>query len=210
MLIDNLFKIQYKNLKKMRLKRAYFIENIIKIAITQQEFSDFYALDAIAPYLEGKEELPKNIREETKSKISDLLLHRNSLVWKIANYYAESMHKAIIKEYYEGCPTYEENDNSNKQKLNDVGIKNIDKEIGQGTLRYGNLAKTFSSKQLIAGFKYLHWPSSFGGEPWANIAILYKELRDLINELKSYVGDHQVIRWHIEGKFKQNLKENNL
>jgi len=193
-MIIKLLEAQINFLESLQLKTALNVQQLIKRALSRQEFSDFYALDLLSPYFSGSTPLPPGLT--TSKKIHDLLLRRNELVWKIANYYAQGMRKAIIGEvrtYAFDWPTKE----ADKNALEAVGIDRL------STLKSKD--RNLTPTQMIALFDHLDWNSAYGGKPWSNIAQLFKELMEQIGFLKGYVGDHQVVRWHMEGEFKTRL-----
>ncbi len=196
-MIFKLLEAQIEFLENIQLKHALNIESLFKRAVTRKDFADFYGLDALSPYFEGKAQLPANMSEEHKAKLKGLLLRRNKLVWEIANYYAQNMRKAIVGEL--GTSAWEwPDEESKKQKLQAVGLKSRSAIYDMG-------AKNFTPEQMIACFQALDWSSAYGGPPWENIAVLYKELVQQIKLLKSYIGSHDVIRWHMDGTFRQRL-----
>lgn len=194
-MIFKLLEAQIDFLEKLQLKHALNIEGLIKRAVSRQDFADFYGLDALSPYFEGTAKLPENMSEEHKAKLKNLLLRRNKLVWDIANYYAQGMRRAIIGEIHTMSWQWPYGDDAKKLK-----------EAGFSDSTAISRARNFTPEQMIACFKYLDWNSQYGGRPWENIAILYKELLEQMKLLKNYIGDHDVVRWHMDGTFKQRLK----
>lgn len=194
-----------KNAKSMQ---GY--KSLIKRAITREEFSDFYALDALAPYLANDTDFVRKLPENIKNKIGDLLQRRNKIIWKIANYYYTSIKKIMIDEFGgapDNCwPTDEE---EKAAKLRSVGFKeNIIN--GYGSEIHAILPSNpheFTPQQFIVMFENIKFGGSWGGKPWADIARLYKELGELIRSLKSSSGEHEVIRWHLDGTFQVKLNE---
>lgn len=211
-MISFLLSEQIIALNACNLKLATGIESLIKRAITRKEFSDFYALDVLAPHLERDSEFIQKLSPENQGKIGNILAQRNILIWKIANYYYSELARVLVSEC-EGRTGYGWPKDPNKQaKLEAVGIKEKpgDKPSGYASRPIIPDISDFTPEQFIVAFENFEFPSSWGGKPWADIARLYKELSILIKSLKSlksYTGEHKVIRWHLDGTFKQHLNQ---
>ena len=129
--------------------------NIIKLAISEKEFYNIYALEllcSLAPF-----QFP-HLQEKLETR-------KNNLLLKVAEYYLKNLHLALLGEATNYKSEIYEN-HSNYYKTNLVE-KLDDEEI---------YLKDLSIDQLISLFEDFSWHSHFGGKRWGNIGRVYKEL----------------------------------
>ena len=169
--------------------KSYMRMMLLKKAVKESDVANFYALSLLAPLSEAG-----NIEYNSK-----IIQARNKVVWDIAKYYINNMHKAIISELMQGQARYWPENQNNIKVLENAGIK---KNFTESDIRQ------FNAKQYEILFLYMNWAGAYGGKPWAEIANLYGQLLKLTNELRD-VGSysHQALRALNDGTLSRQMME---
>lgn len=149
---------------------------MVKNAISKQDFSEAYALTAVSPWLEDA--IPSELTAQDKKQ---LIKYRNDLIVRMAQYYATSLHNALITE----CSFIESRDwpedEAQQAKLIAAGInESFD-------------PATFTPDQFIVAFANLDWEVAYGGQKWERIAKLYKELLNALKTVNTKRNNSQYI-----------------
>lgn len=139
--------------------------------ITKTDFADLYILDAVTQYLE-------TIGDNSAKKALEL---RYEIILKVGKSYQSLLRNAIISEaeheYERSWPLLPNKINA----LEQIGFsKNDDSEGYRDDIDCKKEIDLFTDEEFITLFKNFDWDEDYGGEAWANISLLFKQLNDAI------------------------------
>lgn len=166
---------------KYKILIAKRIYNLYKTAIQKRDFYDIYALELLSSLVDQLDISPREKSKIVKSK--------NDLLLRVSKYYLDNLFNSIKNEsqfasMHASFPEKNSPQASKKiEKLKSLPFDTSDKfEVG-----FGISSNELSIDQYITLFENMIWSGKFGGEPWANIARLYKDLNDAYKS-KDYSG----------------------